>query len=432
MLLLGIIISIIALAILIAKKTGDTKIPYKYSFIVFGLGLFMMLSNFIFFYANPGVQYYMVFPNGKQDAVMEQGVKWRGFAKITPWSKWVDVKVTNKDAEGADEVEGKMKPIGIRFIDQVTATVALSTRFQLPSVKQDFIDMAVEFRTSENLVQNTLIPTVKEVVSNTGYMFAAQDYISGSASDFRVSIEDQLEGGSFSVEKKEYRDTIVTGISEKNREIREIKTRYEVIKRKNSDGKYIRIAHDIKENNISVSQVIVDGVILETVFKQRLEAQRDESAKRQLEQQKIKTAKDAQMRIIAEGERDKAAERVTQEKKQIQTLISKETMLKEEETNKKLAAIQLETEKINSTKRKVKADADAYEIRKKVIAGITPETKLKMELQRDVDVAKAISNIKFPQYMNLNNGGKGNSASPMEALLGAKLAKDLLTTTTTK
>jgi len=426
MLILGIIIIIIALAMLITKKMGESNIPYKWSLIVLGIGIFFSLSNFLFFYANPGVQYYMVFPNGKQDAVMEQGVKWRGFAKITPWSKWVDVKVTTKDAEGADEVEGKMKPVAIRFIDQVTATVALSTRFQLPKVKEDFIQMAVEFRTSENLVQNTLIPTVKEVVSNTGYMFAAQDYISGSASDFRVSIEDQLEGGSFSVEKKEYRDTVVTGITEKNREIREIKTRYEVIKRKNKDGSFIRIAHDIKENNISVSQVIVDDVILETVFKQRLEAQRDESAKRQLEQQKIKTAKDAQMRIIAEGERDKAAERVDQEKAQIAVLISKETKLKEEETNRKLALIQLETEKIKATQKKVRADAEAYEIKKKVIAGITPETKLKMILDANVKKWAEIAKMKFPEYMNLNSGTKG-SQSPIEAMLGIKLAKDLMT-----
>lgn len=70
----------------------------------------------------------------------------------------------------------------------------------------------------------------------------------------------------------------------------------------------------MSENNIIVSQVIVDNIELEATFKQRLEAQRDESAKRQLEQQKVETTKDAQQRIIAEGERDKAQERVNQEK----------------------------------------------------------------------------------------------------------------------
>ena len=123
------------------------------------------------------------------------------------------------------------------------------------------------------------------------------------------------------VEKIEYRDTVINSIEQAERQITEIQTRYEVKKRVDANGHTIRIPHDINENNIIVAQVIVDDVILEEVFKKRLEAQRDESAKRQLEQQKIKTAKDAQARIVAEGERDKAGERVTQEKEQVKALI---------------------------------------------------------------------------------------------------------------
>ncbi len=90
-----------------------------------------------------------------------------------------------------------------------------------------------------------------------------------------------------------------------------------------------RVPNEITKNGILVAQVVVDDIILEETFKKRLEAQRDESAKRQLEQQKIKTAKDAQARIIAEGERDKAAERVAQEKEQVKALIAIETKLKQ-------------------------------------------------------------------------------------------------------
>ena len=76
------------------------------------------------------------------------------------------------------------------------------------------------------------------------------------------------------------------------------------------------------------------AICWEKVFKERLEKQRDESAKRQLEQQKIETAKSTQLRIVAEGERDKAQERVNQEKEQVKKLIAIETRLKEEKTNK--------------------------------------------------------------------------------------------------
>ncbi len=167
---------------------------------------------------------------------------------------------------------------------------------------------------------------------------------------------------------------------------------------------------------------------LEATFKQRLEAQRDESAKRQLEQQKVETAKDAQQRIIAEGERDKAAERVAQEKEQVKALIAIETKLKQEETNRKLAAIALETEKLNAQKKKVQADADAYEIAKKVSAGITPEVKLQLELDRDIRVAAEISKIKFPETMII--GGNEKGGTPLESLIGAAMAKQLQTSKT--
>lgn len=445
MTLLGIILIIIGLVTLILRpqlseedrfeetksglqKTHSQASPWLLMFTrrisasILVLGTVLIITPYLFFWAEPGYQYFVVYPNGKKNAIMTEGIKFRGFAQITPWQKFIDVKVTD-EGEDTDEIEGKMAPIPIRFIDQVTATTKLSTRFQLPADKESFIELAIEFRSLQNLVQNTLIPTVREVVSNTGYMFAAQDYISGSASDFRVAIDEQLKDGTFSVVKNEYRDTIVTSIEQDSREISEIQTRYEVNKRKDESGKFIRIPHDINENNIIVAQVIVDDVSLEEVFKQRLEAQRDESAKRQLEQQKIKTAKDAQARIIAEGERDKAAERVTQEKEQVKALISIETKLKQEETNKKLASIALETERLRAQAQKVKADAESYQNAKLVSAGLTPQERAKVEKETAIGVAKELAKIKFPSMMIMGGGESGGT--PLEALIGAAMAKQI-------
>ena len=386
------------------------------------IGVILMLLNSLFFFADRGFNYLLVYPTGKMSAVMEQGIKWRGFAKIDKWQKFIDVKVVGQGIEvDENEVEGVMQPIPLRFIDQVTASGYVSTRFELPRDEESFISLAIKFRTMSNLVNNTIVPTVKEQLVNTAYMFAAQNYISGEAQSFRQVFEEQLKGGAYAVEKIEKRDTVFAKVQDDDRAIREIKTSYEVRKIL-ENGLPKRIDHELSENNIIVSQVIVDNVELEATFKQRLEAQRDESAKRQLEQQKVETAKDAQQRIIAEGERDKAAERVAQEKEQVKALIAIETKLKQEETNRKLAAIALETEKLKAEQIKVKADADAYEIAKKVKAGITPEVKLKMELDRDVRVAAEIAKIKFPETMITGGGEKG---TPLESLIGAAMAKQL-------
>ena len=389
------------------------------------LGSVLMLVNSLFFFADRGFNYLLVYPTGQMSAVMEQGIKWRGFAKIDKWQKFIDVKVVGQGIEVDErEVSGIMQPIPLRFIDQVTAAGYVSTRFELPRDEESFIDLAVKFRTMSNLVNNTIVPTVKEQLVNTAYMFAAQDYISGEAQSFRQAFEEQLKGGAYAVEKIEKRDTVFATIQDDERMIKEIKTSYEVRKIL-ENGIPKRIDHELSENAIIVSQVIVDNIELEATFKQRLEAQRDESAKRQLEQQKVETAKDAQQRIIAEGERDKAAERVAQEKEQVKALIAIETKLKQEETNRKLAAIALETEKLNAQRKKVQADAEAYEIAKKVSAGITPEVKLRMELDRDVRVAAEIAKIKFPETM-ITTGGK-EGGTPIESLIGAAMAKQLQT-----
>jgi hypothetical protein len=110
----------------------------------------------------------------------------------------------------------------------------------------------------------------------------------------------------------------------------------------------------------------------------------------------------------------------------VKALIAIETKLKQEETNKKLAAIALETEKLNARKKKVTADAEAYEIARKVSAGITPEIKLQMELDRDVKVAAEIAKIKFPETMIIGSDESGGT--PLESLIGAAMAKQLQTT----
>lgn len=419
-------------AFVVSKLINKERVPNiirgvtsLHATVIFLLGIVLMILPYLFFFADRGFNYLLVSPTGNMSVVMEQGIKWRGFAKIDKWQKFIDVKVVGEGIEVDEgEVEGIMKPVPLRFIDQVTASGFVSTRFELPRDETSFIGLAIKFRTMSNLVNNTIVPTVKEQLVNTAYMFAAQDYISSEAQNFRQVFEEQLKGGAYAVEKIESRDTVYSTIQNSDRLIKEIQTSY-AVKKVLVDGIPKRIEHELSENNIIVSQVIVDNIELESTFKQRLEAQRDESAKRQLEQQKVETAKDAQQRIIAEGERDKAAERVAQEKEQVKALIAIETLLKQEETNKKLAAIALETEKLNAQKKKVTADAEAYEISRKVSAGITPEVKLQMELDRDIKVAAEIAKIKFPETMII--GGDKTGGTPLESLIGAAMAKQLQT-----
>ena len=398
------------------------------SWVLIGLGVVLLVVQSFMFYVRPGHQYYVIYPTKAKHVLTESGFTFiMPFSRIQEWQKIIDVK-TVMEGESDEGIEGVMGEIPIRFIDQVTAGVRISCRFQLPADPESFMRLAEDFRHPMNLVNNTLIPTVREQVINTGYMYKAQDYISGAAADFRTTLDEQLKDGGYSIERIELRDTVYNEISntQKDRSIREINTNYEVRKRLRG-GVPIRVEHDITKNNIYVAQVIVDQVSLEDQFKKRLEQQRDISAQKRIEIQKAETAKSAQQRIIAEGERDKAAERVAQEKDQVKKLIAIETKVKEEESNRQLAEIALKTERLTAEAKKVKADADAYQNRKLVSAGLTPQERAKIDKEIAIGVAAEIAKLKLPQVY-VGAGGKGQQSGILQDLLGAELAKSMLNT----
>lgn len=392
----------------------------KFAFILLFVGAgFMVLSNSIY-YAERGTYYEIIYPNGNKTAEFNEGYHLvPPFTRVNSWTANIDVKAGDVQ-KMSDDVEGKMNSVGVTFVDQVGADISAAFRFTLPRDEKTFLDLAVKYRSIENLVENTLIPTVAEQAKLTSKMFSAQDYISGSSQAFRQTFEEQLKGGTFVVEKYTNRDTTWTKIQNTNdREIQDISISYSVNKVLDSKTKLPkRIQNEISASGIIVSQVIVEDVDVDASYKKRLVAQKQESAKRQLEQQKIETAKIAQQRIKAEGERDKEQERVNQEKKQVSQLIAIETKLKQEKTNKELAEIQLKTEKINAEKLKVAADAEAYEIKRKVSAGITPEKRLQMELDASVARAEAIAKTKWPEiYMPGGGSGSGGDNNALQLLI---------------
>ena len=168
----------------------------KKSFVVGLLGVATMFATSCFFYARPGHQYYIVAPTGQVSCQFDQGWKMvMPYSRIQEWESFTDIKSVS-EGESIEGIEGPINGgIPIRFIDKVMADVRLSVRMQLPQDPTSFIALVEEFRHPKNLINNTLIPTVREQVINTGYMFTAEDYVSGDASNFRATLDEQLKNG---------------------------------------------------------------------------------------------------------------------------------------------------------------------------------------------------------------------------------------------
>lgn len=409
------------------------------------VGTFLVLFASSFFIARESKQYYILNKaTGKRSAVMIPGLHFITpfVTEVREWDKYLEIKgvkvdaegnllVSDKELEALKNVEGVIRGgVTVRFIDKVTAEVYPSVRFQVPSDPSAFINMVETYRTPENLVMNTLVPTISEQLKNITFMFTADEYVSGGATIYRSEIEDVLKNGGYIFTKETIRDTVysepaITGVdgNVKNikREIREIKV-FEKNKKVLKDGVAIRKKHEITDNNIVTAQVIIDEIILDRGYEDKLKEQMDLAAQAVVENQKINAAKAKQQSIIAEGERDKASERVTREKEQVSKLIHIETQVKEEESKRQLAEINVKTERLKAEATKIAADAEAYRNSKLVSAGLTPLEKAKIEKETKVEVARELAKMNVPQ--TIITGGKESSAT--EALLQTKLIKDIV------
>lgn len=391
------------------------------------------------FFAREGNQYYVLSKlTGHRSAVMSPGLKFTiPFSIVQEWSKYIDVKGVRiaEDGSPAESVEGieGVIPGGVKvmFIDRATADVFLSVRFELPADEDSFIKLVETYKTPDNLIKNTLLPTITEQLTNVSFMYSADEYVSGGASDYKLTIEDALKNGGFVVKRVEIADTIYTpeiltvdSLVNKPRQIQEIRKltkNTKVIE----NGVPKRNQHEINTNKVITASVIVSDVALEKSFTDKLKQQRDISAEKIIEIQKIETAAAAQQRIIAEGERDKAAERVTQEKAQVSKLINIETQVKEEESKRQLAEIAVQTAELEAKATLTRERAQAEANRLKVSAGLTPQERAEWDYKTAVGVAAEIKSLQLPSIYIQGTPG-GNNSSILEQLIGAELAKKMM------
>lgn len=443
MVIIGIILILSAIVLFVLKRMQILpdlpKLRDKNLYLLAFAGGAVLFLNMVTLFAREGHQYYILSPTGHRSTIMTPGIKFiMPFSKIQEWEKYIDIKCFPADSSGELEkpagVDGVIKNgIGVRFIDKVDAEVYISVRFEMPSDEQSFIKLVETYRHPLNLVNNTLIPTISEQLKNVTFMYSAEDYVSGSATDYRMTIEDALKNGGFVVKKIEIRDTILTeslttdSLVSKPRNIKEIRilTRNEKVLDKKT-GLPRRIQHEINVNKIITAQVIIEDVNLNDAFERKLNQQRDIAAETIIEAEKIKKARIAQQRVVAEGEAAKAEERVNQEKEQVQKLIAIETQVKEEDSKRQLAEIALKTAGLQAQATRVLADAESYKNSKMVSAGLTPQERAKIEKETAIAVAEAFSKMTTPEVMIINGKDGKDGGGLTNALIQAEMAKQLL------
>jgi|TARA_R110000823_G_scaffold296080_3_gene416115 hypothetical protein len=448
---IGVLIILLAVALSVMKMFNPEKNPFitKWSIkksVMMGLvGLVTTSLGSIFFYNQAGTATAIQYIWGGDKAVTTQGIKLRWGGKTIPISFEIAMQdiIQEKDGEGnivpLPTEEGIYYRKGQRreFADAIKADIASSLIVSVQYGDEDaFLTMADKNRSEKKLVYARIYPVYDQALKNTCKLMDAQDYISGASSQFDFWLKDQMENGMYLTEEV-YADVVsvvpISGDSSRtvargtiDNDKQEKKYRIRTYQKGHKlAGEPIRDESvSLKRYGLTIQQAAVTNIDWEPSFDARLQLQKEQVAQTQIEKQEAEKEFYATQKTIAKGEREKAEVRVTLEKKKLTQTIAAETRAevakyKEQEEINLLAASRKKAQRI-----RVQADADAYEIRKKVVAGITPETRLKMELEAKVNIMTALAGpngITLPTTVMSGSQGGNNKAGLLESILGAKI-----------
>lgn len=401
-------------------------------------GIMVIAINGMFFYNPAGTATSVQYLWGGDAAVTSQGVKMKLWGKTIPISFEIAMQdVILTQGETLPEEEGIYYRQGQRreFADAIKADIAASLVISVDYQNEKlFLDMADKNRSEEKLVYARIYPVYDQALKNTCKLMDAQDYISGAAPQFDYYLKDQMENGMYLTEEV-YEDEVEINITpndttEAPRTVlkgglkgEKKQKKYRIRRDKNGDP--IRDAsNSLKRYGLTVQQAAVTNIDWESSFDKRLQLQKEQVAQTQLEKAEAEKEFYAAQKAVAKGEREKAEVRVKFEKMQLEKTIAAETKAKEAKYKEQEEINLLAAEKKRAERIRVAADADAYEIAKKVQAGITPEKRLQMELDAKVAMMKALAGpegMKMPTTVMTGTSGGNGQTGMLESILGAKI-----------
>lgn len=436
-------------------KSVPSKLPnlsskFKSRYIVLA-GIGVLLLNGLFFWNDAGTITAVQFPWGGDKMITTQGVKIKGWGRTIPLSYEISIRdmILSKYPDGspAESLPDTERGIYNRsakkweFSDAIKADIATAIVIEiLTDDDSTFLAMADRNRSEAKLINGRVLPNIDAALKNTCKLMDAQDYISGAASKFDLYFRDQLQNGMYIVE--EYYETEklpqIIGDSTSVRTVgvlSDVQEGQGVSKQKkyrikyNSQGDILRdnTSNSLSQYGIKFIQAQVTSIDWEKSFDTRLDEQKDEVAKTQLEKQQAERQYYTAKKNEAEAESNKVQRRGELELQQIEKTIAAETKAKaakykEEEEKNLLAAASDESKRI-----KILADAEAYKNHKLVISGLTPQERRTMDETMNKDKWSNVAKMQFNGVYIMDGGASSKSSGDglLSALLGAEVAKNM-------
>ncbi|TAL28582.1 MAG: hypothetical protein EPN97_14530 [Alphaproteobacteria bacterium] len=335
---------------------------------------------------------------GTMSVRTQPGVYLRLFSDIHNY-KISDTYDFNKEGTG----------INVRFNDSATANVYGSIKYRLPTSEDNILAIHTDFRSYEAVQDQLVRAVVEAVVIQTATMFSSEEIYSTRRSDFVDMINQQIKAGIFA-------------------------TKYSEVLRKDEDGNsFIQRAMDVRRNDqgqpyiaqesafaryhVELIQLVLTDIDFDPKTDELIAKRKEAEQEKIVAKSKAERAKQDAVTAEAQGKANVALA-------EAEALVLKKTAVIAAEREKEVA-IQ-EALKAEEVKKAIiaRGQADAEAAKLKVAAGLTPLDKATIEKETKIEIAKALSAVKFPEHMIISGGGAGGGVNPFEAV-GLKALYDL-------
>lgn len=404
--------------------------------------VFLSLGVFdkAFFYAEPGYVYHVRTLYPAQERVVDSvGYSYYGFGFYTPWKKAMTVQAAgdttdaatmDAEADAAKNTSAGLPPLNIVFLDQVDADAFATARFRIPSDEQQFLLMAHEYRTPENLLRTALIPAFKETLNATGSLMSAEEFYAGGRTEFNNEFEVQMQDGIYLVKRNEIRVPDLTAHAKSSANASKgdnqddygdgFKTIFKVEKiYAEGSATPLRKVQKFKDYGIVVVEARVTDMKPNDKFVERMKLKQKASADRAIAREQRIQEEEQKLLAVAKGEREVAERQASAKVNQIEQTTNAETtkqlaitaanQLKEQATiEEETAAINLRRDKIKAKSVTVLADAGAYEKKVLLEADNALQIKLDAIVQMNKDTASALATRQVPATVVYQGGDSAN------------------------
>lgn len=368
------------------KPTSDNFINTIANVILYSIVIILFTTMF----SSNNYDQYKVrqgFLSGKMSVINEAGIYFSGLDKVTNY-------------EVSDDILFEDHNVEVRFSDGAVVGVKGTVKYKMPTNPEKQLLIHKDFASNKSVVTDLIVKNVKEALSQTATLMAAEESYSSRRGEFASVAEQQFREGIFETSTKEVEDIDSTGTKFKR------KVTSVVYK----EGKpVIRKETLLKKYGIEVLQFVVNDFTFDVDIQKLI------NQKKIKEQEKViswSEAEKAKAEAITEAEKGKA--RIA--KAEADAEVEKKTAVVEAQKKAEVAKLEAQQAEFEAKAIKIKGESEAYANKLKVQAGLTPLEKANIEKETAIGVAHELSNVKLPETMIISGSSEGKGTNPWDAV----------------